>query len=135
LDDAHSESRVIELLKENVALDKVLLQYNLIHVVAAHSLSSQRLTQAMIDNEIAEASNKRAMEELEEARDSISRLTAHQARSVGLESRLNAVNQEMGDMKQERDSQAQRAKVAELRIVALNEKLSKSISQERHLQR
>jgi hypothetical protein len=95
----------------------------------------QRLTRAMIDNEIAEASNKRALEELEEARDAISRLTAHHARSVGLESRLNTVNQEMGDVKQERDSQAQRAKLAELRIEALNEKLSESISRESHLQR
>jgi hypothetical protein len=86
------------------------------------------LTQALIDNEIAEAANRSVLEELEEARTTISRLTAHHARSVGLENRLKLVTREMLDVRQERDSETQRAKVAETRVLALKEKLREPFS-------
>lgn len=59
------------------------------------------------------------LQELEEAQASVTRLTAYQARTVGIDSRLTAALQENDDLRQERDSQAQRAKSAEARIAAL----------------
>ena len=49
----------------------------------------------------------------------MTRLTAYQARTVGIDSRLTVALQENDDLRQERDSQAQRAKSAEARIAAL----------------
>ena len=83
----------------------------------------QRLTQALLNNEIAEASNKTLLHELEEARATVSRLTVHHVRAVGLDTRLSAVLQENDDLRQERDSQTQRAKVAEGRLTALKDRM------------
>lgn len=52
----------------------------------------------------------------------ISRLSAQHARSLGWETRLSALVQEKDDMKQERDAEANRAKLAESRFVAVKEK-------------
>lgn len=82
----------------------------------------KKLDQAMVNNEIAEASHKAVLLELQEARDVISRLSTSNARSIGWESRLAALVQEKEDMQQERDSETQRAKVAEARINALKER-------------
>ena len=75
-----------------------------------------------MNNEIAEASNKTLLHELEEARSAVSRLSAHQARTVGLDSKLSAVLQENDDIRQERDSQTHRAKLAEARLAALKDR-------------
>lgn len=82
----------------------------------------QRFTQALLNNEITEASNKTLLHELEEARSAVSRLSAHQARTVGLDTRLSALLQENDDIQQERDSQTQRAKLAESRLAALKDR-------------
>ncbi|KAF9238787.1 hypothetical protein BU15DRAFT_47300 [Melanogaster broomeanus] len=100
------DTRVVELLKENAVLGK-------------------RLTQALVNNEVAEASNKTALQELEDARSAVTRLTAHHARTVGLDTRLAAVMQENDDIRQERDSQAQRAKLAEARLAVLKDRADK----------
>ncbi|KAI0920845.1 hypothetical protein AcW1_004995 [Taiwanofungus camphoratus] len=99
-------ARVADLVKENAVLEK-------------------RLTQALINNEIAEASNKSALQELQEARVNISRLSTQHARSVGWENRLAVAIQERDDFQQERDSALQRAKLAETRISSLKEKCAK----------
>jgi hypothetical protein len=83
------------------------------------------LAQTIIDNEIAELSNKRVSEELQDARAAVSQLTAHHARSVGLENRVQGLLQELEDTRQERDSETQKAKLAETRIADMTEKLSK----------
>ncbi|KAG1755406.1 hypothetical protein EDB19DRAFT_1901623 [Suillus lakei] len=104
LQDMHDEvnSPVAELMKDNAVLEK-------------------RLTQALLNSEVAEASHKTILQELEEARTSVTRLTAYQARTVGIDSRLAATLQENDDLRQERDSEAQRAKTAETRIAALKD--------------
>jgi hypothetical protein len=66
------------------------------------------------------------LQELEEARASVSRLAAHHARAVGLDARLIAVMRDRDDLQQERDIEAQRAKLAESRIVTLKERTCKS---------
>jgi hypothetical protein len=58
----------------------------------------QQLAQALISNELTEASNKAVLDELEEARGAISRLSAHHARSLGWESRLMTLSQEKDDI-------------------------------------
>lgn len=82
----------------------------------------QRLTQALLNNEVAEVSNKTLLHELEEARSAVSRLNAHHVRAVGLDTKLSAVLQENDDIRQERDSQTQRAKLAEARLTALKDR-------------
>lgn len=79
----------------------------------------------MLNNEVADSNSKQVHQELEEAREAVSRLTAHHARSVGWDTRLMAALQEKEDMQQERDSESQRARLAESRIVALRERASK----------
>jgi hypothetical protein len=80
------------------------------------------LNQALINNEVTEASSKTILNELQEARTTISRLTANHARSVGWENRLSTALKEKDDMQQERDSESNRAKLAESRFAAMNDK-------------
>lgn len=82
----------------------------------------QRLNQALVNNEVTEVSNKTILNELQEARETISRLTAHHARSVGWDMRLSAAMKERDDMQQERDGETHRARLAESRFAALKEK-------------
>lgn len=82
----------------------------------------QRLNQALVNNEVTEVSNKTILHELQEARSTISRLTAQHARSVGWENRLATLSQEKDDMQQERDGESNRAKLAESRFSAMKDK-------------
>ena len=75
---------------------------------------------------MSDSSHKTVLQELEEARASVSRLAAHHARAVGLDARLMAVTREKDDLQQERDSAAQKAKLAESRISTLKERTCKS---------
>ncbi|KAF8338496.1 hypothetical protein F5887DRAFT_1238226 [Amanita rubescens] len=100
------DSYVAELLKEKALLEK-------------------RLNQALINSEVSEASTKSILQELEEARATISRLTATQARSTGWDIRLSAAMKERNDIQQERDVESQRARLAETRFAALKEKAAK----------
>ncbi|KAG1833539.1 hypothetical protein EV424DRAFT_1469155 [Suillus variegatus] len=108
-------SPVAELVKDNAILEK-------------------RLTQALLNCEVAEASHKTVLLELEEARTSVTRLTAYQARTVGIESRLAATLQENDDLRQEQDSEAQKAKTAEACIAALKDRTDKLQAEVRRLQ-
>ncbi|KAJ7724737.1 hypothetical protein DFH07DRAFT_1003651, partial [Mycena maculata] len=112
---AVAQDKLDELTKENKALEK-------------------RLTQALVNNEVTEVSNKTILQELAEAKTTISRLTTSHARSVGWDTRLSAAMKEKDDMQQERDSESQRARLAESRFAALKERTSKLQSDVRRLQ-
>lgn len=116
LDDREEwESRLRELARGKDALEK-------------------RLTQALVDSEITEVSNKTLIQELQEARTALSRLTAHHARSVGWETRLSSVIKEKDDLQQEREFESQRARLAESRVAVLKEKNLKLQADVRQLQ-
>lgn len=85
-------------------------------------LDFQRLTQALVNNEVAESSHRNALQELQEVQANAARLAAQNARSIGWENRLAVALQEKDDYQQERDIALQRAKLAEARISALKEK-------------
>ncbi|KAF9480191.1 hypothetical protein BDN70DRAFT_877945 [Pholiota conissans] len=112
-DDLHHELE--ELLKEKAQLEK-------------------RLNQVLVNNEVTEVSNKTILNELQEARETISRLTAHHARSIGWDTRLSAAMKERDDMQQERDGETHRARLAESRFAALKEKTAKLQTEVRRLQ-
>ena len=84
----------------------------------------QRLATALVNAEVSESSKKSLLQELEEARSALSKLTVNQAKSTGWEARLNAVNQERDDLRQELDSERQRAKNAETHAATLKERCS-----------
>lgn len=71
---------------------------------------------------MTEVSSKTILQELQEARTTISRLSAHHARSVGWDNRLSSAMKERDDMQQERDFESQRARLAESRFAALKDK-------------
>ncbi|KAF9444449.1 hypothetical protein P691DRAFT_677569 [Macrolepiota fuliginosa MF-IS2] len=104
-----------ELLKEKMALEK-------------------RLNQVLVNSEVTEVSNKTLLQELHDARTTISRLTAHHARSIGWDTRLTAALKERDDMQQERDSESHRARLAESRFAALKDKTIKLQTEVRRLQ-
>lgn len=79
----------------------------------------------LVNNEVSEASNKVVLQELQDTRSNLSRLTTQHAKCVGLESRLARVTAEKEDLQQERDSASQRARVAEARIVSLRDRVSR----------
>ncbi|KAF7335245.1 hypothetical protein MSAN_02335000 [Mycena sanguinolenta] len=112
---AEVQDRLDELTKENKALEK-------------------RLTQALVNNEVTEVSSKTILSELAEAKLTISRMTTAAARSVGWDTRLSAAMKEKDDMQQERDSESQRARLAESRFAALKERTSKLQADVRRLQ-
>ncbi|KAJ7621442.1 hypothetical protein FB45DRAFT_754104 [Roridomyces roridus] len=112
---AAKQDQLDELTKENKPLEK-------------------RLTQALVNNEVTEVSHKTILQELAEAKTTISRLTTSHARSVGWDTRLAAAMKEKDDMQQERDSESQRARLAESRFAALKERTSKLQSDVRRLQ-
>ena len=72
--------------------------------------------------EMGEASKKALLQELEEARTDVARLSSQNARAVGLENRLAMALQEKDDLKQELDSATQRARMTESRIISYREK-------------
>ncbi|KAI6135098.1 hypothetical protein EV401DRAFT_2250204 [Pisolithus croceorrhizus] len=113
--DTDADVQIAELIQENAVLQK-------------------RLTQALLNNEVSEASNKNVLHELEEARSTVSKLTAHHARSVALDAKLSTVLQENDDIRQECDCQAQRAKLAEARLAAFSDRADKLQAEVRRLQ-
>ncbi|KAK0491541.1 hypothetical protein IW261DRAFT_1438264 [Armillaria novae-zelandiae] len=116
LDDREElESKLTALAREKDALEK-------------------RLTQALVNSEVTELSNKTLLQELQEAKSTVSRLAAHHARSVGWETRLSSVIKEKDDLQQEREFESQRAKLAESRFSALKEKTLKLQADVRRLQ-
>lgn len=71
-------------------------------------------------------SQQSTLQDLKQARDTISRLTTQNARLVGLDQRYNTAAQERDDLRQERDSAIQRARMAETRLLSLKEKCGRS---------
>lgn len=76
----------------------------------------------MLNSEVAESSNKTMALELQEVRNAVSRLSTEHARSVGWETRMRNLMQERDDLQQERDNEAQKVKMMEARLAALNDK-------------
>jgi len=88
-----------------------------------------------VNSEVSEASNKVVLQELQDTRSNLTRLTTQHTRCVGLESRLARVTMEKEDLQQERDSADQRARVAEARNVTLRGRISRLQEQVATLQR
>ncbi|KAI0265101.1 hypothetical protein BC834DRAFT_970298 [Gloeopeniophorella convolvens] len=109
------QDRIADLSRENAVLEK-------------------RFTQALLNNELADASNKNLNSELQETRTAYSRLSTEHARAVGWEARLRQAVQERDDFHQERNNEAQKLRVAEARLVALGDKCAKLRGQVRRLQ-
>ena len=80
------------------------------------------MNQALVNSEVTEVSNKTILQELQDARDTIARLTAHHARSIGWDTRLSAALKERDDMHQERNAETHRARLAESRFAILKDK-------------
>ena len=78
-----------------------------------------------MNNEVSEASNKVVLQELQDTRSNLSRLTTQHTKCVGLESRLARVTMEKEDLQQEKDSANQKARVAEARVVSLRDRVSR----------
>ena len=72
--------------------------------------------------EVAETSSKALQDDLYETKSKLSRVTAQQARAIGLDTRLSAALQEKDDLRQERDHALHRSKLAEARIAGLKER-------------
>ncbi|KAI0677177.1 hypothetical protein C8Q78DRAFT_1159371 [Trametes maxima] len=104
--DSPVDVRVGELVKQNALLEK-------------------RLTQALVHTEVCESSKTSLVQELDAARTDLARLSAQNARSVGLENRLAVALQEKDDLQQELASATQRARMAETRIASYREKGAK----------
>lgn len=66
------------------------------------------------------------MQELEDAKTSVSRLTLLQAKSAGWEVRLNNATQERDDLRQEIDIERQRTRSGEGHITVLKERCGMS---------
>lgn len=109
------DDRIAELSRENAVLQK-------------------RFTQALLNNEHAEASNKSLSADLQEMRDSFSHLSTEHARSVGWEARLRQATQERDDFRQERDNEAQKLRASEAKLISLGDKCTKLRQEVRRLQ-
>lgn len=79
-----------------------------------------------MNHEIADVSHQDALEQLKRAEEKVAQLSAHNARLVGTQTRLDSALREKDDIQQERDSAIQRARMAEARTVSLKEKCCKS---------
>ncbi|KAI0737703.1 hypothetical protein C8Q80DRAFT_1294198 [Daedaleopsis nitida] len=93
--------------------------------VRVAELVKQRLAQALMHTEVSENSKTALLQELEDAKNNVARLSSQNARAVGLENRLAVALQEKDDLKQELDSATQRARMTESRIVSYREKCAK----------
>ena len=98
-----------ELVREHMALDK-------------------RLTQALLNLEIADSSNRTLLHQLQESRSAVARLSAQSARSTGWEARLRTLEQERDDINEERKAQAARARAAETKSTSLTEQCGTSLT-------
>ncbi|THH13571.1 hypothetical protein EW146_g6666 [Bondarzewia mesenterica] len=137
------ESRIAELVRENALLEKVgfsIHQYGLL--LTTSSIAFQRFHQALVNNEMAESSNKAISQELEEARTIVGRLSTEHARSIGWDTRLLNLAQEKDDLQQERDNESTRARISEARLVeVIKAKLRAQVHrlqedlEQRHVQR
>jgi DNA repair exonuclease SbcCD ATPase subunit len=128
-DRTRLENEIDELRSQNASLEKVKPDYMLCSLTPPTStnlkFSPQRLARALVNSEVSEASNKVVLQELQDTRSNLSRITTQHTKCVGLESRLARVTMEKEDIQQERDSASQRARVAEARTVSLRNRVSR----------
>ncbi|KAL5529974.1 hypothetical protein ACEPAF_6231 [Sanghuangporus sanghuang] len=78
-----------------------------------NTVLEKRLATALLNAEISESSKKSLLQELDEVKEALSKLTVNQAKSTGWEARLNAIAQERDDLFQELDNERQRARNSE----------------------
>jgi YesN/AraC family two-component response regulator len=97
------------------------------HLIKEHSIMEKRLTQTMLNLEVADASNRTLLHEIQEARTTITRLSAQTAKAVGWEAKVFSLQQERDDLREERKAEASRAKGAEAKAAALTEKCGKHV--------
>lgn len=88
--------------------------------------SDKRLAQARLNLDVAEASNRTLLREVQEDRAQISRLSAQVARTVGSGGKLEALKLERDDLVQERDAAEHRARVLESKANSLTAKCCES---------
>lgn len=100
------EDRIAEISRENALLEK-------------------RFTQALLDNELAQVSNKNLSTDLQDLRAAFNRLSTEHARTVGWEARLSEALQERDDFQQERDIESQKLRSAEARLGSLGDRCAK----------
>lgn len=93
-----------------------------------HSMMDKRLAQALLNLEVADASNRTLLHEIQESRATINKLSAQSVKSVGWEARLHSLQQERDDIREERKAESARARSAEAKAAALSEKCCKIYS-------
>jgi hypothetical protein len=91
-------------------------------LIKAKDNTDKQLVQATMNLEVADASNRALLREVQEARAVITRLSATVARSAGWEDRLATLAQERDDLRQERDGETMRARTLEVKVAALSTK-------------
>jgi hypothetical protein len=119
-EEGPAQSREEELIRKNAALERV----RALCFFPTRSVSPpyQSLAQALVNAEVTEASNQTLLQELQEARTTVTRLSSHHARSLGWEMRLRNVLQERDDLQQERDSLLAKARISDQRTGVLKDK-------------
>lgn len=115
--------RRLEGAKEPAADASTRLQARADELQSRNAALEKSLNAALLNCEVTEATNKTLTNELHEANGTIARQNAYHARTVGWDTRLAAALQESEDMRQERDSERQRARAAELKTAALADRL------------
>ncbi|KAI0306900.1 hypothetical protein B0F90DRAFT_1622869 [Multifurca ochricompacta] len=98
------------------------------------TMLEKRFSQALLNNELTEVSNKSLTADLQELRTAFGRLSTEHARAVGWEARLRQAMQERDDFHQERDNEAQKLRAAEAKLVSLGDKCAKLHLEVRRLQ-
>ncbi|KAH7091718.1 hypothetical protein BKA62DRAFT_751720 [Auriculariales sp. MPI-PUGE-AT-0066] len=89
------------------------------------SHSEKRLGHALVSHDVSDVSNKALLQELDNARAVIERLSTQNARSAGWDLKLAAAVQEMDDTRAELDSERMRNRVLEAKAHAASERCNK----------
>lgn len=95
------------------------------HLVKENNVIEKRLMQTMLNLEVADSSNRTLLNEVQDARGTIAKLSSQSMKSVGWESKIYSLEQERDDLKEERKAEASRARSAEAKVAALTEKCSR----------
>ncbi|KAJ3770512.1 hypothetical protein FB446DRAFT_790424 [Lentinula raphanica] len=107
-------TRISELIEENQVLEK-------------------RLNQALLNSEVNEISSENLLRDLQDARQTVTRLTAENTSYASLESSLLKVTNERDDLLQERGVESAKAKRTEQELTSLQVKNSKLHSEVQQL--
>ncbi|KAJ4493265.1 hypothetical protein C8R41DRAFT_919743 [Lentinula lateritia] len=124
-----------ELLDKNHSLEKTCLLVDTDTETQRNLYCMQKLDLALINNEAAEASAFTLHRELDEARATITRLSANHVDVTTLGTRLSRLNGELDDMQQERDIALIKVSVNESKLKLSMEKASELHSENRRLRK